>query len=471
MFLPSQLQEISQRYQPDVEDLQVLLQEERLPVGSAECLQELSDRLGSDARFRRDVGFMVRSMLGRERAEAGSMDVLGVLIVAAAGARQEFESQSQQKLVRELLRFVIQQRRPEAAAAVTPAVVEVEHRRAAPTPSSRSVATRRERLSLTPPVVPDPVAAPSLMLAEEEPFWRRAHVGRLVAVLVVLVVVGAGLAIWRGGSNARTQEKASLATALSSASPVYPAVSEPERRVIVPRPSKSAPGSTKPMGRATRRVPKSPAPSVPVTIAANRPPRTVLRPEPLQPGPELNEPMSSSTFPPVPPHREPIAVSMPAGMARQGSTPGSTDVSNVFAHPEAAAITATNQVPPPPFRSKDPVLIPRNKSAAAVATPDPLGTVHTGPMGSMVSNLMYGPDPEYPAEAIAAGVEGEVMVRAVVGPRGNVVDASVVSGPPLLRAAALDAVGRWRYRPYEQDGKPMTVATTAIFDFQIPRKD
>jgi TonB family protein len=210
-----------------------------------------------------------------------------------------------------------------------------------------------------------------------------------------------------------------------------------------------------------------------MTAAANTPPtpRTVARPEPLQPGPELNETLSSNTFPPVPPHHESAAVSLPSDVARQRSTPGSTDVSNVFAHPEAAAITAANQVPPPVFHSKDPVLIPRNKLATAAAEPEHQGAVHTGSMGNMASSLMYSPDPEYPAEAIAAGVQGEVTVRAVVGPRGNVVDASVVSGPPLLREAALDAVGRWRYRPYEQDGKPVTIATTAIFDFQIPPKN
>lgn len=85
MFLPSQLVELSRRFQSDIEDLQVLLQEEGLPVQSAECLQQLSTRLGSDARFRRDVAFLVRSMLGRERDEPGSMDVLGMLVVAAAG--------------------------------------------------------------------------------------------------------------------------------------------------------------------------------------------------------------------------------------------------------------------------------------------------------------------------------------------------------------------------------------------------
>ena len=472
MFLPSQLVEISQRFQPDVEDLQTLLEEEQLPVGSAECLQELSTRLGSDPRFRRDVSFMVRSMLGREREEPGSMDVLGVLIVAAGGARQEFESPAQQQVVRELLRFVIQQRRPEAAAAITPAVVPVERRPDMQTAIEPRFAARQERPSPAPLVVaPDPVAMPSLLRDELESSSRRAPVGWVVAVLVVLAALGAGLAIRRSGSKAGMQQ-ATLATSPSATSAAYPAASKPERRVIVPRlrkPTHNLGRSSPMLPGETRRHPGRSEASLSMPTAANRRPRIDLRPEPLQPGPELKEPLSSVAVQPVPPHHEPAAVSLPADAARQRSAPGSTDVSNVFAHPEAAAITVANQVPPPAFHSKDPVLIPRNKTAAA-AVPEPLGTVHGGSMGSMVSNLMYSPDPEYPAEAIAAGVEGEVTVRAVVGPRGNVIDANVVSGPPLLREAALDAVGRWRYRPYEEDGKPMTVATTAIFDFQIPRK-
>lgn len=125
----------------------------------------------------------------------------------------------------------------------------------------------------------------------------------------------------------------------------------------------------------------------------------------------------------------------------------------------------------PEFHAKDPVLIARNKPPTALGQatqPGLQGTVHAGETGNMASNLMYSPDPEYPAEAIASRVTGEVTVRVVVGPDGNVIDARVVSGPPLLREAALDAVGRWRYRPYEQGGKPVPIATTAIFDFQLP---
>src|SRR6185503_20531230 len=128
MFLASQLIEISQRFQPDIEDLQVLLQEEGLPVRSAECLRELSGRLESDPSFRRDVAFLIRSMLGRESDEFGSMEALGVLVVAAAGTRLGWDTPVEQQSMRELLRFVIQQRRPVAATAMRRDAAEVERR-------------------------------------------------------------------------------------------------------------------------------------------------------------------------------------------------------------------------------------------------------------------------------------------------------------------------------------------------------
>ncbi len=87
----------------------------------------------------------------------------------------------------------------------------------------------------------------------------------------------------------------------------------------------------------------------------------------------------------------------------------------------------------------------------------------------MAANLMSSPTPAYPPAATAAGVQGEVIVEAVVGRDGGVVETRVVSGPPSLRAAALDAVQRWHYRPYEVDGKPVEVATTAVLEFRLDR--
>jgi len=76
----------------------------------------------------------------------------------------------------------------------------------------------------------------------------------------------------------------------------------------------------------------------------------------------------------------------------------------------------------------------------------------------MASNLLYSPVPAYPAAASASHVQGEVKLSADVDRNGNVASVRVISGPPLLRDAALDAVQRWRYRPYISSGGPIPMA-------------
>ncbi|HEY4382451.1 MAG TPA: TonB family protein [Acidobacteriaceae bacterium] len=491
MFLSSQLIEISQRFQSDVEDLQVLLQEEGLPVRSAECLEELSARLISDPRLRGDLAFIVRSMLYREWDQPGSMDVLGVLVVAAEGTRPELDTAPRQQLLRDLLRFVMQQRHPEASPAARPAAAvpvpvatEAESYVAAPAPVSPRLAIRPERSS--------PVPVPSLVLEEREPIWRRAHA---VWIVLLLAGLGVGLAVRHIGSKATTP--APIATAPPAALPANPpvaenpAAAEPERPFVPESPRlKRTRKPLRPAPRAASRRVERPEESVPAMAATRTPPKPVPSLQPAQPSPQPVQPSSQpaqSNLQPAPANPRPALQALTPNPAqpvlhRRDYAPGTPSAGsaalasaapasgNVFAHPEAAAASA-NQTPPPAFsRPKDPVLIARNNPAASAVKPELQGSVHTGSTGSMASNLMYSPEPDYPAGAIAAGVEGEVTVRAVVGPLGNVIDARVVSGPPLLRDAALQAVGRWRYRPYEQDGKPVAVATTAIVDFQMPPK-
>lgn len=521
MFLPSQLVEISKRFQRDVDDVQVLLQADGLSFGSAEGVEELSDRLRSDARFRRDIGFLVRSMLGRQGEEAGatelgSMEVLGVLLVAAGGARQNFETSSRQQVIRELLRFVGQQRNSSGFSGETPSVARVE--RTAPARNPVSPPSMHEELrSLAPrtaaPVEPqaapvNPVPAPSLVSDELESSSRRLRLGWVVAVVAVVAVL-MGLGTWwameRSDSNAATRQVASV-KAPAATSPVSPRVLRPERRVIVPRPEQIRHAGRRPARRvspATRRREEPAYAAVPTIEAANVPAR-VERPAPIQSAPRVNQPTNGSTAPVNQPANASVPVvnqslspsssgsnksvspSIPApsaigpGSTRaaavslpklpQRNAPVPADVSSVFAHPDAANVEVAANVPQPTFRPKEPVLLRRDAPAPAASQADPGAVVHGGSAGAMAGNLMYSPDPEYPADAIAAGVAGEVTVRAVVGPHGNVIDASVVSGPPLLREAALDAIGRWRFRPYEQDGKPVTIATTAIFDFEIPKR-
>ena len=93
--------------------------------------------------------------------------------------------------------------------------------------------------------------------------------------------------------------------------------------------------------------------------------------------------------------------------------------------------------------------------------------VYLSASGAMAANLLSAPAPEYPALASASRVQGTVIVQAVVGVNGAVVATRVLSGPQFLRAAALNAVRRWRYRPYLVDGRPAVVATNATLQFQL----
>jgi protein TonB len=76
--------------------------------------------------------------------------------------------------------------------------------------------------------------------------------------------------------------------------------------------------------------------------------------------------------------------------------------------------------------------------------------------------------PEYPEAARLAGVQGMVVLDAIVDAEGTVVQVKVVSGPEALALAASDAVRWWRYEPYLVNGQPATVETTVALNFRLP---
>ncbi|MGA8866070.1 MAG: energy transducer TonB [Candidatus Sulfotelmatobacter sp.] len=55
--------------------------------------------------------------------------------------------------------------------------------------------------------------------------------------------------------------------------------------------------------------------------------------------------------------------------------------------------------------------------------------------------------PVYPELARKMNITGTVKVEVVVAPNGNVKDAKVVGGHPVLANAALDAVKKWKFEP------------------------
>jgi TonB family protein len=75
--------------------------------------------------------------------------------------------------------------------------------------------------------------------------------------------------------------------------------------------------------------------------------------------------------------------------------------------------------------------------------------------------------PIYPEVARTAGIEGTVSMRVLIGKDGSVEQISVVSGEPVLRNPAMDAVRRWRYQPLLLNGEPVSVVTVVNLEFRL----
>ena len=92
------------------------------------------------------------------------------------------------------------------------------------------------------------------------------------------------------------------------------------------------------------------------------------------------------------------------------------------------------------------------------------GTARLPP--GVVAGLLEEPyAPVYPPAAKAAHVQGIVVLHALISKEGTIESLHVVSGPPLLVGAAMDAVKRWKYRPYMLKGVPVEVETTINVNF------
>lgn len=77
--------------------------------------------------------------------------------------------------------------------------------------------------------------------------------------------------------------------------------------------------------------------------------------------------------------------------------------------------------------------------------------------------------PAYPEAARMAGVTGEVVVKVVVNEDGKVTEAKALSGPSLLKHAAVVAARGWRFRPFRLksvDGAPAEAVGTITFVFR-----
>lgn len=116
---------------------------------------------------------------------------------------------------------------------------------------------------------------------------------------------------------------------------------------------------------------------------------------------------------------------------------------------------------PRPARSPATAAAPASAPAASAAPAIPPGTVairshfyalrgdepqqSLARQGLKIGQLVSIHQPVYPVEAERAHVEGTVQLSVTVDQTGMVSNVRAISGPPMLIAAAVDAVRQWRY--------------------------
>src|ERR1700674_588078 len=108
--------------------------------------------------------------------------------------------------------------------------------------------------------------------------------------------------------------------------------------------------------------------------------------------------------------------------------------------------TAARPVAPPPPRKGAPLRV-----GGRVRPPKAIVQVH----------------PEYPPLARQTRIQGQVQIDAILDEQGNVIEMKIISGPPLLYQAALDALKKWKYEPTYLNDQPIAVQMIVTITFQL----
>lgn len=78
--------------------------------------------------------------------------------------------------------------------------------------------------------------------------------------------------------------------------------------------------------------------------------------------------------------------------------------------------------------------------------------------------------PVYPGTAQSAHVQGDVVIQVEISPDGLVRSTKVLSGPSILRQAAVSAVKGWRYVPFHSGQETIAVTGNVLISFTLGDK-
>ena len=135
--------------------------------------------------------------------------------------------------------------------------------------------------------------------------------------------------------------------------------------------------------------------------------------------------------------------------------------------PPPVTVMGTQSFPPPP-PAPPPAPGTVGASAARPGIPPPPADVALRVGGNIrPPTKIRNVNPEYPAVAKAAGVQGVVILETRIEPDGTVSRVQVLRSIPLLDQAAIDAVLQWQFTPTLLNGQAVAVMMTTTVNFTL----
>jgi len=152
--------------------------------------------------------------------------------------------------------------------------------------------------------------------------------------------------------------------------------------------------------------------------------------------------------------------------ARPASPPQAVIAQTRREQPQLALVTGAPVIPE---SLRTPVGLSASEPPAK-ANSSLLGVLHPVELSEDFSAklLLERVEPNYPAQAVRAGLQGSVVLCAWIGKDGEIEDVKLIRGSLLLGEAAYHAVKQWRYKPYLLNGQAVEAQTYVTVNFRLP---
>lgn len=221
-------------------------------------------------------------------------------------------------------------------------------------------------------------------------------------------------------------------------------------------------------------------PSQPLTSSANsNSPSAPAQNKTQEIQPTPTQPARAQT--PAPVTSVPSAKLTPSSAASNASLqPSSANISSPTSNATPGATQPTVHADAPPVAAKPSAPVEVVKGTVSVSA-SPFPSIRVPPeMKSQISKqgaslqlgqLISRVEPVYPEDAERQRIEGAVKLHVIIDRDGNIQNIDQMSGPPLLEAAAANAVRQWKYKPTSLGGQPVEagVDVTVVFRLQPAR--